>query len=81
MSDIEEASEHMYIYEMVDRVPISRPKKNFARDFSDAVLVAEIIKHYISNLVEIHNYQPAHSKTQKLYNWNTLNGNNHLSHS
>lgn len=35
--------------------------------------MAEIFRHSIPNLVELHNYQQAHSKTQKIYNWNTLN--------
>lgn len=31
----EENSEMMYIYEWVDSIPLSRPKKNISRDFSD----------------------------------------------
>lgn len=31
------------IYIWVDSIPLSRPKKNMARDFSDGVLMAEII--------------------------------------
>jgi len=30
-----EANEFMFIYEWVDSVNLSRPKKNIARDFSD----------------------------------------------
>jgi len=41
--------------------------------FSFIVLVAEVVKHYIPHLVEIHNYSAAHSVSQKTYNWNTLN--------
>jgi len=63
----------MFIYEGVDSTPLSRQKKNIARDFSDGVMLAEIIKHSIPSLVEIHNYPAAHSSSQKLYNWNTLN--------
>jgi hypothetical protein len=37
--------------------------------------MAELVKHYIPNIVELHNYPAAHSTTQKLYNWNTLNSN------
>ena len=61
------------IYNWVDEIPLSRPKKNIARDFSDGVLVAEIVHHFLPKFVEIHNYSPAHSSTQKNYNWNTLN--------
>jgi hypothetical protein len=34
------------VYEMVDGVPFSRQKKNIARDFSDALMMAELIYHY-----------------------------------
>lgn len=37
------------------------------------VLVAEVVKHFLPHLVEIHNYSAAHSVSQKSYNWNTLN--------
>jgi hypothetical protein len=63
----------MFIYEWVDSAPLTRPKKNISRDFSDAVLLAELIKHNSPSLVEIHNYPSAHSIKQKLANWNTLN--------
>mmetsp|Transcript_27967 Transcript_27967/g.69476 ORF Transcript_27967/g.69476 Transcript_27967/m.69476 type:complete len:233 (-) Transcript_27967:491-1189(-) len=61
------------IYQWVDEIPLSRPKRNIARDFSDGVLMAEIVAHYFPKLVEMHNYPAANSYTQKMYNWNTLN--------
>ena len=61
------------IYNWVDEIPLSRPKRSIARDFSDGVLVAEIIKHFIPKIVDMHNYSAAHSVSQKTYNWNTLN--------
>jgi UDP-galactopyranose mutase len=39
------------------------------------VLVAEVVKHFMPCLVDLHNYSPAHSFVQKLTNWNTLNSN------
>ena len=57
----------------VDTIPLSRPKKHISRDFADGVLMAEIVKYYLPNLVEIHNYSSAHSIQQKQYNWSTLN--------
>jgi RNA recognition motif-containing protein len=82
--------EMQMIYNWVDEIPLSRPKRNIARDFSDGgnlyfsfiynscfhsilVLMAEVVKHFIPHLVEIHNYSAAHSVSQKTYNWNTLN--------
>ena len=57
----------------MDEIPLSRPKRNIARDFSDGVLLAEIVKHHLPKLVDLHNYSQAHSVSQKSYNWNTLN--------
>ena len=68
-----EENDVMYIYEWVDSIQLSRPKKNIARDFCDCVLVAEIIKHYLPRLVDLHNYPSASSTMQKTTNWNTLN--------
>ncbi|XP_068111461.1 sperm flagellar protein 1-like [Hyperolius riggenbachi] len=61
------------LYAWIDQVPLSRVKKNIARDFSDGVLVAEVIKYFIPKIVEMHNYVPANSAQQKLCNWGTLN--------
>lgn len=61
------------LYSWVDQVPLSRKKKSITRDFSDGILVAEIVKHFIPRLVELHNYASANSTNQKLNNWQTLN--------
>ncbi|KAL1789061.1 hypothetical protein HispidOSU_027865 [Sigmodon hispidus] len=59
----------------LDRLPLSRPKRHLARDFSDggAMLVAEIVKHFHPRLVDLHSYVPACSTDQKLSNWSLLN--------
>lgn len=62
------------VYNWVDEIPLSRPKKNIARDFSDggkypqdlsnvflSVLVAEVVKNFVPHIVELHNYSAAHS--------------------
>eukprot|EP00878_Enallax_costatus_P009579 GHUV01010009.1.p1 GENE.GHUV01010009.1~~GHUV01010009.1.p1 ORF type:complete len:216 (+),score=66.29 GHUV01010009.1:102-749(+) len=61
------------LYTWVDEIPLSRPKRNIARDFADGVLLAETVAHYYPKLVELHNYSSANGMQQKLYNWNTLN--------
>ena len=61
------------LYSWIDEIPLSRPKRNIARDFSDGVLMAEIVQHYFPKLVELHNYSSANGAQQKMYNWNTLN--------
>ncbi|KAL9649702.1 hypothetical protein ABK040_003988 [Willaertia magna] len=60
------------LYTWIDEIPLSRPKRNIARDFSDGVLMAEVVKHFFPKIVELHNYSAASSSKQKLYNWNTL---------
>lgn len=61
------------LYTWIDEIPLSRPKKNITRDFSDGVLVAEIVHNFLPKQVELHNYIPANSQNQKLVNWSTLN--------
>lgn len=61
------------LYAWIDAIPLSRPKKNITRDFSDGLLFAEVIHAYFPHLVEIHNYVPANSLKQKHYNFDTLN--------
>ena len=38
-----------------------------------AVMAAEVVHHFLPKLVELHNYPPANSVSQKLENWRTLN--------
>jgi outer membrane murein-binding lipoprotein Lpp len=66
-------SELHALYVWVDEIPLSRPKKNIARDFSDGVCVAEIVKHYFPKVVELHNYPATLASKQKKANWETLN--------
>lgn len=61
------------VYGWVDCYQFSRPKKNMARDFSDGLLVAELVKSHHDKLVDLHNYPSSHNVKQKMTNWNTLN--------
>nr|XP_022345384.1 sperm flagellar protein 1-like isoform X11 [Crassostrea virginica] len=61
------------LYQWIDRIPLSRPKKNIGKDFSDGVLLAEIVHHYFPKTVELHNYSPAAATKQKMENWYLLN--------
>ena len=61
------------LYAWIDAIPLSRPKRNIQRDFSDGVLLAEVVAAYFPALVELHNYGPANSMKQKVYNFETLN--------
>lgn len=67
----EEQIQEIYIW--IDKIPLSREKRNIYRDFSDGVLIAEITKHFHPKMVSLHNYPQAHSFKQKFTNWDTLN--------
>ncbi|KAH0952103.1 hypothetical protein HN011_009878 [Eciton burchellii] len=69
-----ETNDHLgEIYEWIDQIKFSRPKKNIARDFSDGVLMAELLKHYYPKNVDVHNYVAGNSVAKKIDNWCTLN--------
>lgn len=70
---VETDEELQKLYNWVDEIPLSRPKRNISRDFADGVLFAEIVNHFFPRIIEMHNYSAANSNAQKLYNWNTLN--------
>ena len=61
------------VLEWIDSMTFSRATRNLGRDFSDGVLMAEVLKHQFPNLVHLHNYQPANSSAAKYVNWKTLN--------
>ena len=75
MASTEELSDEQLkaIYAWIDGIPLSRPKRNMARDFSDGILFAEVIAAYFPHLVEMHNYTAANSIKQKVGNFETLN--------
>jgi hypothetical protein len=61
------------LYEWIDRVPLSRQKKRIERDFSDGYCIAEIVRHFLPSLIEMHSITPANNLQQKLANWGMLN--------
>ncbi|KAM6135701.1 LOW QUALITY PROTEIN: sperm flagellar protein 1 [Phoenicopterus ruber ruber] len=66
------AGELRALYRWLDAVPLSRPRRNIARDFSDGVLAAEVVKFFFPAMVQLHSYVPASSTPQKL-EWGHLN--------
>jgi len=72
MQELNEA-EIQSLYAWIDEIPLTRPKRNMARDFADGLAAAEVVHYYLPGLVDLHNYSPANGVTQKVYNWNTLN--------
>ncbi|KAI5733069.1 hypothetical protein M8J76_007342 [Diaphorina citri] len=61
------------LYDWIDRMDFVKNQKNVHRDFSDGVLMAELLKKLWPKMVDLHNYSPANSFTNKLANWTTLN--------
>ncbi|CXI35956.1 conserved protein, unknown function [Plasmodium berghei] len=61
------------LHDWINSFTLSRKIKNVNRDFSDGVLMAELVNICLPKFVEIHNYSKANSINQKTYNWNTLN--------
>ncbi|EDL45107.1 hypothetical protein, conserved [Plasmodium vivax] len=61
------------LYDWISSFNLSRKIKNIHREFSDGVLMAELVSICLPKLVELHNYSKANSISQKRYNWNTLN--------
>ncbi|XP_033757015.1 sperm flagellar protein 1-like isoform X9 [Pecten maximus] len=61
------------LYKWVDSIPLSKPKKNITRDFSDGVQVAEIVKHFFPKMVELFNFRICNNTKQKMDNWELLN--------
>jgi hypothetical protein len=61
------------VYEWVDSFTLSKAKRNIARDFSDGVLVAEILKHYFPELIDLHSYLAYNNINKKMLNWGLLN--------
>lgn len=70
-----ELDEHLLqdLYAWIDQVPLSRSKRRIERDFSDGVMVAELVKYYFPNWVELHNYTASSATQQKMINWGLLN--------
>ena len=60
------------VYEWVDSFTLSKTKRNIARDFSDGVLVSEILKQYFPDLVNLHSYTSCNNAGKKAQNWHHL---------
>ena len=61
------------LYSWIDSIPLSKKKRNLARDFSDGCLMAEVVNHFFPRLVDLFNYQQGLRVDTKIYNWKHLN--------
>ena len=57
------------IYCRLDSIPLSRPKGQIEKDFADGVLVAEIVKHYFPQIVDLRSYSIARNLQERMSNW------------
>ncbi|XP_043208826.1 sperm flagellar protein 1-like [Amphibalanus amphitrite] len=72
MQDELERAQFEEVYVWVDDIPLSRPRRNIHRDFSDGCMFAEVVQYFVPRLIELHNYIPANSVKQKRQNWDLL---------
>ena len=62
------------VYTWVDSLTLSRPKRNIADDFSDGVLVVEVVQQAVPTLLnEGFTIMPTSEAKQKELNWIILN--------
>jgi hypothetical protein len=63
------------LFEWLGTIKFSRKiiPRTLARDFSDGILYAEILKHYFPKFVDLHNFIPTLNAKQKQINWHTIN--------
>lgn len=62
------------LYCWVDTIPLSRPKRNIAKDFCDGVMVAEIVAHLCPSFTfDLQDLGTATTPERRLRNWDILN--------
>jgi hypothetical protein len=61
------------VYSWVDGFRLSRDKKNISRDFSDGILIGEIVKSVDLSLVDLKQLVETMNTKTKQGNWETLN--------
>lgn len=57
----------------LDTIPLSRPVTSLETDFSDGILVAEIIAYFFPEYVDLEMFSRARNMSQRTKNWRLLN--------
>jgi len=57
----------------LDTIPLSRPVHNLEKDFSDGILIAEIIAYFFPEYVDLDKFHIARNMTERTKNWRLLN--------
>ena len=57
----------------LETIPLSRPVQALESDFSDGILIAEIVAYFFPEYVDLEIFQPARNMSQRTKNWRLLN--------
>jgi hypothetical protein len=57
----------------LDTIPLSQPVHNLESDFSDGILIAEIIGYFFPEYVDLDMFHVARNMSQRTKNWRLLN--------
>lgn len=68
-----QAAAHYDILAWLDTIPLSRPVRNLETDFSDGILVAEIVAYFFPEYVDLDMFHVARNMSQRTKNWRLLN--------
>lgn len=68
-----DAEELADLYEWLDRVPLSKPRSNVEKDFSDGILAAEIVRFYYPDLVDFRMLRQTLNLQERTDQWKLLN--------
>lgn len=65
-------NKYQHIYDWINRFDLSKPKKDFKRDFSDGVLLSEVLNYHYPHVLDLNNYISTCNTKQKYSNWEVL---------
>jgi hypothetical protein len=68
-----QAAAHYDILAWLDTIPLSRAVRNIETDFSDGILVAEIVAYFFPEYVDLDMFHIARNMSQRTKNWRLLN--------
>ena len=71
-NNTEQFNKYQHIYDWINRFDLSKPKKDFKRDFSDGVLLSEVLNYHYPHVLDLNNYISTCNTKQKYANWEVL---------
>ena len=61
------------IFAWLDTIPLPRPVTTLEMDFTDGLVIAEIIAYFFPEYVDFNKFHTARNMTQRIKNWRVLN--------